>query len=313
MTISHSDALAAFELLRAAGVRPPQATPDAIAAAWVACLPELDGASLALAVRAHLRDGSPYWPTPGQLLARYRPSTEGDADTAWAHLRDLRSRYPGPPADPHGPPWWRLSDDVGAELVRHRIVLACGGYAALAQRDRAASLEAARASIEQSASYRAWYRPDGTVDPERLRGIRPSLPTRAHDAARAAAASYARQAVAEEELREVARLWREAGRTEHRAPTVAPPWRLDTDTATEARLWRALQAAGGWACVPTATEEDSATDDERIRYATARAAFVRVWRGEQTRDAQAEAIGLGSPSSVAGLLRAVGGALALPG
>jgi hypothetical protein len=313
MTISLSDALAAFELLRAAGLRPPQSTPEATAAAWVACLPELDGASLALAVRAHLRDGSPYWPTPGQLLGRYRPSTEGEADAAWARLRALRSVHAGPPSDPHGAPWWRLSDDCGAELVRHRIVLACGGYATLAQRDRASSLDAARASIEQSASYRPWYRPDGTADPERLRGARPALPTRAHDAARAAAASYARQAVAADELREVARLWREHGRTEHRAPTVVPPWRLDTDSATEARLWRALQAAGGWACVPTASEEDSATDDERIRYSTARAAFGRVWRGQETRDAQAEAIGLAGPSSVAGLLRAVGGALALPG
>lgn len=312
MTISHSDALECFELLRAAGVRPPQATPDAVAAAWVACLPELDGASLAVAVRAHLRDGSPYWPTPGQLLARYRPSTEGDADSAWARLRELRSIHAGPPVSPHAPPWWRLSDDTGAELVRDRIVRACGGYAALAQRDRAASIETARASIEQSAAYRAWYRADGSVDPERLRGIRPSLPTRAHDAARAAAAAYARTASAPEELRAIAHLWREHGRTDHRPPTVLPPWRLDLDHATEARLWRALQAAGGWACIPTASEEDSATDDCRIRHATARAAFCRVWRGEETRQAQAEAIGL-APSPVAGLLGAVGGALALPG
>lgn len=313
MTISLSEALASIELLRAAGVRPPLATPDAIAATWVACLPELDGASLAVAVRAHLRDGTPYWPTPGQLLARYRPSTEGDADAAWSRLRELRGLRSGPPSDPTAPTWWRLSDDVGAELARHRVVLACGGYASLAQRDRAESVDLARASLEETAAHRPWYRPDGTVDPERLRGARPSLPTRAVDAARTAAASYARTADPVEELCAIAQLWREHGRTDHRTPTVVPPWRLDVDPVIELRLWRALQAAGGWSAVPTTLEEDAATDETRIRFAASRAAFARVWRGDATREAQAEAIGLSGPSSVAGLLRAVGGAFALPG
>lgn len=311
--ISHSEAMACFTLLRASGVRPPQATPDEVAEVWIACLPELDGPSLSLAVRAHLRDGSPYWPTPGQLLSRYRPSTEGDADAAWSRLRELRATHANAPSDPTGPAWWRLSDDVGAELARDRIVRACGGYLALTQRDPEESLEAARASLAGSASYRAWYLPDGTVDPAMVRGGRPSLPTRAHDAARAAAASYARDADALEELRAIAHRWREHGRTEHRQPTIAPPWRLHADPGTEARLWRALQAAGGWSAVPTTLEEDSATDETRIRFAAARAAFARVWRGEVTREAQAEAIGLTGPSSVESILRAIGGALALPG
>jgi hypothetical protein len=71
-----------------------------------------------------------------------------------------------------------------------------------------------------------------------------------------------------------------------------------------------MQAAGGWHAVPTERDEQAADDDYRITIAAARAAFARVWRGEQARQQQVEAIGLGESRSVAGLLARVAGQLA---
>ena len=308
--ISPSDALKAFDLLRAAGMRPLIDDLDAIAACWVATMPELDTRTLQAAVAAHIRDGVPYWPTPGQLLSRYRPSTEGEADAAWTRLRSLRAMHPGPPVDPDAPPWWRLADDLGAELLRHRIVRDLGGYAAMRPDTRETCLASAARTIAESAAYVPRYLPDGRVDPAALRQRGVALPTRQQDAASAAAAAYARTASAEQELRAIAQSYRDHGRTEHRAPTVCQPWRLDMDPATERRMWSAMQAAGGWPAVPTERDAQAADDDYRITIAEARAAFARVWRGEQARQQQVEAIGLAEPRSVAGLLARVAGQLA---
>lgn len=307
--ISHSDALRAFDLLRAAGMRAPLDDLQAVAACWVTTMPELDARTLQTAVAAHIRDGSPYWPTPGQLLARYRPSTEGDADTAWARLRELRGIHAGPPCDPTGPAWWRLADDTGAELLRHRIVRACGGYGAMRADTRAACLDAASRTIAEAAAYLPRYLPDGRLDPSTMRGREP-VPTRAQDTASTAAAAYARTASAEDELRAIATRYRDHGRTEHRAPTVVPPWRLDSDPATERRAWAAMQAAGGWHAIPPMRDDATADDDYRITIAAARAAFARVWRGDTAREQQAAAVGMLPERSVAGLLAQVAAHLA---
>lgn len=131
---------AAFRLLKAAGIRTPEAwsTPEAKREAidvWVSTLADVSDEELTGAARAYLRQPSPWWPTPGALLALL-PSRQVEAldtaDIAWALVRHEMARH-GRDYPPGGPDWrgrpWDFPADQRGPI--HAGIAAVGGWRAL--------------------------------------------------------------------------------------------------------------------------------------------------------------------------------------
>lgn len=129
-----------------------------LAAAWAELLHDVTDAELHDAVTAHLRSPTPWWPTPGQLLALVpsrRMEALDDADTAWGEALRLVSAWGGRRLE--DPATWeraRPSDERRAAAMLEGVK-ALGGWVVL-------GMSTADEHTAMRASFRTAYRAVGT-------------------------------------------------------------------------------------------------------------------------------------------------------
>ena len=245
---SEAIVLRAFGVLRSCGFVSPDGMArdvEAAAAVWAAVLRDVSDHDLTRAVALWARGGSPWWPKPGELRALVA-EREQPADAAWGHVLSLARLHPhGLPLDPAGRLPWRLSDDPDEEYARWSGVQAVAstwaGLVSLVSDSRAA--DGFRAAYDARATRAAFL----SVSRTRLLGAQPNRWAEVADSGTAWVA--------------VVRLAGQHGADDPPEPVGAPArFRLHDDPATEARLYSAVAALGGWQVVQAEAAQAQPSD-----------------------------------------------------
>jgi hypothetical protein len=162
--LKQTDVMAIFVMLESGGLRPPEVwqKPENRRIAvevWQGALGDIGPQQLRVAAVAYLRTPSPFWPTPGQLLALIpgRPEANlDDSDEAWGIVMEGISKHgwsspPTPMGNPIGDGKWRYCEEEARCKAIEAGVQAAGGWRALClgQEDQMAPARA---------SFRAAYR-----------------------------------------------------------------------------------------------------------------------------------------------------------
>ena len=115
---------------------------------WISLLPDITNQQIAQAATSHVRDGSAFWPTAGQLLQRVKPKPTGhEWEPVWRRvLEGVRVARRDHPPSHEGPTWaldhrmfmdsgggsisapWRISADPEVNSAALNAIEALGGW-----------------------------------------------------------------------------------------------------------------------------------------------------------------------------------------